>query len=209
MRRSTAIDVLGPGRRAVVWAQGCPLRCSGCIVPESWDPAGGEALEVAVLAEWILAQPAIEGLTFSGGEPFRQAAALVELIDAVQEQRALTVMCYTGYTLGDIQQRGDTEMLALLSRLDLLVDGPYVRAQHADLRWRASRNQRLIALTDRYRELVAKLGAQTDRSAGLQFQLAGMRFVFNGIPSEPDFHERFTRQLAELGIELEPGVRQP
>jgi len=178
-------------------------------VPESWDPAGGEALEVAILADWILAQPSIEGLTFSGGEPFRQAAALAELIDAVQSQRALTVMCYTGYTLGEIQQRGDTEMLALLSRLDLLVEGPYVRARHADLRWRASRNQRLIALTDRYRALVAELDAQTDRSAGLQFELAGTQLAFDGIPSEPDFRERFARQLQGLGIELEPGVRQP
>jgi len=178
-------------------------------VPESWDPAGGEALEVAILADWILAQSDIEGLTFSGGEPFRQAAGLVELIDAVQSQRALTVMCYTGYTLGEIQQRGDTEMLALLSRLDLLVEGPYVRARHADLRWRASRNQRLIALTDRYRALVAELDAQTDRSAGLQFQLAGTQLAFDGIPSEPDFRERFARQLQGLGIELEPGVRQP
>jgi anaerobic ribonucleoside-triphosphate reductase activating protein len=209
MRRSTAIDVLGPGRRAVIWVQGCPLRCPGCIVPESWDPAGGEALAGATLADWILAQPDIEGLTFSGGEPFQQAAGLVELIDAVQEQRALTVMCYTGYTLGEIQQRGDTEMLALLSRLDLLVDGPYVRAQHADLRWRASRNQRLIALTDRYRTLVSELDARTDRSAGLQFRLAGTQFAFDGIPSAPDFSQRFARQLEELGIKLEPEVKLP
>ena len=28
---------LGPGERAVVWVQGCPFHCSGCIAPE-WLP---------------------------------------------------------------------------------------------------------------------------------------------------------------------------
>ena len=28
---------LGPGIRTVVWVQGCPLRCHGCIAPD-WIP---------------------------------------------------------------------------------------------------------------------------------------------------------------------------
>jgi anaerobic ribonucleoside-triphosphate reductase activating protein len=209
MRQSIATDVLGPGRRAVIWVQGCPLRCPSCLAPESWDPAGGETVTVAALAAWLLDQAEIEGLTFSGGEPFCQAAALVELLDIVQQRRDLTVMCYSGYTLEEIQQRGDTEMLALLSRLDLLVDGPYLRAEHADLRWRASRNQRLIALSDRYRELVAALMRAADRGAGLQFTLAGERLAFSGIPPEPGFRAQLARQLRQLGIKLKPREEQP
>jgi tRNA (guanine37-N1)-methyltransferase len=36
----------GPGRRSVVQLQGCPIRCRGCYVPETHDPAGGVELPV-------------------------------------------------------------------------------------------------------------------------------------------------------------------
>ena len=68
----------GPGERAVVWVQGCPRPvCPGC-----WNPAfldvNHEATRVSVpdLAARILALDGLDGVTFSGGEPFHQAAAL-------------------------------------------------------------------------------------------------------------------------------------
>jgi anaerobic ribonucleoside-triphosphate reductase activating protein len=36
-RYHAPVEVLGPGKRAVIWVQGCPFGCSGCIVPESWS----------------------------------------------------------------------------------------------------------------------------------------------------------------------------
>lgn len=73
-------DVLGPGKRAVVWVQGCSLRCKGCIAPEMWNHNEGILVEVSKLAEELFADESIEGLTVSGGEPSEQAEAVGELL---------------------------------------------------------------------------------------------------------------------------------
>ena len=130
-RREAPVTVLGPGRRAVIWVQGCPFACKGCIVPESWSSQGGELISVADLAEWELAQEDIEGMTFSGGEPMEQADALCALVDVVRSSRDLGLVCYTGYRLETLQRQGSTAQRALLARTDLLIDGVYVAREHA------------------------------------------------------------------------------
>src|SRR5262249_36419180 len=49
-RRSDRCTVLGPGTRAVLWVQGCPLRCPGCVAPETLPFAGGTAVRTDSLA---------------------------------------------------------------------------------------------------------------------------------------------------------------
>lgn len=60
----------GPGNRACVWVQGCPIRCPGCFNPGTWPTGGGEEVAVEDLADRILDVKDIEGVTFLGGEPF-------------------------------------------------------------------------------------------------------------------------------------------
>lgn len=190
-----ACHVLGPGVRFVVWVQGCPLSCQGCISPQ-WIPfSGGTEVAVAELAETIV-ESGVDGLTLSGGEPFAQAAACARLVELVRERRDLSVMCYTGYRLERLRRQGGAAA-DLLSRLDLLVDGPYVAAKHADLRWRASTNQRLHQLTDRH---AADL-AGADTGAGLQFEVSADDSVYwLGVPPVPDFRDRFERVLASKEV---------
>ena len=64
--------VEGPGLRAAIWVQGCPIHCPGCAVPEYWDFHGGTSIRVEDLANKILSIPNLEGVTFAGGEPFTQ-----------------------------------------------------------------------------------------------------------------------------------------
>jgi anaerobic ribonucleoside-triphosphate reductase activating protein len=201
-RRQSPVTVLGPYQRAVIWVQGCAFACPGCIVPESWPSGQGEAVRVLELADWILAQPGIEGITLSGGEPMLQAQALDNLIDRVRQVRDLGVVCYTGDRLERLVQQGTPAQRALLKRIDLLIDGPYVESRHADLLWRGSDNQRLLLLTKRYRQVLA---GRADCSAGLTFAVAeDGSLAFTGVPSQPQFRVDFEAKLAGKGIVLQP-----
>src|ERR1043166_9187618 len=68
----------GPGRRAVVWVQGCLKRCPGCINPAMLDAAKQENLEpVSDVARRLVEAKRsalnVEGITIQGGEPMLQA----------------------------------------------------------------------------------------------------------------------------------------
>ena len=183
-RRKDHTEVLGPGCRAVIWVSGCELRCHGCIAPETHPHTGGE-IAVDALATWIVGH-ACDGVTISGGEPMLQAAALNRVIDRARAERPeLHVMAYTGYRVEWLRRTGVDAQRALLERVDLLVDGPYVERLHGGLRWRGSSNQRLIDLSGRTPELDAP-----DLSAGIELEVTpGLTVELTGVPPTPRFRE--------------------
>jgi sulfatase maturation enzyme AslB (radical SAM superfamily) len=65
----------GPGERFVIWVQGCPLACPGCWNPDTWAFQKRELRDTKSVVEEILSVDGIEGVTFTGGEPFMQARA--------------------------------------------------------------------------------------------------------------------------------------
>lgn len=200
-RRQSPVRVLGPYQRAVIWVQGCDWGCRGCIVPESWSKTVGELVSLEDLQAWILAQPEIEGLTFSGGEPMLQADALTELVDRVRRERDLGVVCYTGFSRQRLEAQGTLAQRALLSRVDLLIDGLYRENQHGNLLWRGSSNQGLHLLTERYRTVLATMLARGDVSAGLEFVSSTEReLYFTGVPEQVGFREAFEAKLQSKGI---------
>ena len=134
----------GPGIRYTVFTQGCPHHCEGCHNPETQCFEGGRLADTAELLTEIAANPLLTGVTFSGGEPFMQPAPLVEIARACHS-RGLSIWSYTGFTLQELHARHDTAVEALLSEVDVLVDGDY-REEERDLTlmFRGSRNQRVI-----------------------------------------------------------------
>ncbi len=202
-RRQSPVTVLGAYKRAVIWVQGCKFACAGCIVPESWDETGGEVLTITELADWVLAQPDIEGITVSGGEPMLQAEALANLIDRVRQFKDLGVICYTGYSGSQLQQQGTKAQTSLLDRIDLLIDGTYIESLHDDLLWRGSSNQRLLMLTPRYDNVVREQLATGENSAGLEFgvDLSGGLY-FTGIPARKGFRDEFAEKMQQRGIKI-------
>ncbi|MDF5716929.1 MAG: 4Fe-4S single cluster domain-containing protein [Rhizonema sp. NSF051] len=203
--RQSPVSVLGPGQRAVMWVQGCRFACKNCIVPESWDESDGELMTVAEIADWVLAQPGIEGMTFSGGEPMLQAEALAELVDLVRAKADMGVICYTGDRLEQLQQYGTPEQQDLLQRTDLLIDGVYIEEKHADLLWRGSANQRLLLMTERYQSLILSLLAQGERSVGLQFFMESTGEIqFVGVPKQPGFRQEFESRMLNRGVIMHP-----
>lgn len=189
-------EVLGPGVRAVVWVQGCPLRCPGCVAPEGLPFEGGTVWSVEALADRLGALPAeVTGVTLSGGEPMAQAGPLAALVDRLRVDRDWSVMSFSGFTL-DRLRRGTPAQRALLARLDILVDGPYVESRHADLLWRGSANQGVHFLTDRHTAPVE------DRGAGVEVAVDGLSVTWTGVPPEPHFRQRFEAAMAARGVTI-------
>ena len=133
----------GPGIRVAIFVQGCCHHCEGCHNPESWPFGAGTDMSVEDLFALVKANQLCRGVTFSGGEPFCQAGALVPLAEKLKAA-GYELASYSGYTFEQLLD-GTPEQKALLRFLDILVDGPFVLAQrNLDLLFRGSENQRII-----------------------------------------------------------------
>ena len=136
----------GPGIRMTIFTQGCPHHCKGCHNPETWSFENKHTGDVDKILSVALKDPLLQGLTFSGGEPFCQAEALAELAKKCHEH-GLNIMCYTGYVFEDLVAGFDEhpEWKALLEECDYLVDGPFILEEKSlMLRFRGSKNQRFL-----------------------------------------------------------------
>jgi len=190
---------MGPGRRYVVWVQGCSRHCPDCINPLTHSHAPRTLIAPQQLANSVLAVPNIEGLTVTGGEPFEQPAAVGNLCRMVKE-KGLSIMVFTGWTYESICRSDDPDVKSLLEQADLLVDGPFLPDQIDNrLLWRGSSNQQIYFLTDRYSPEV--LGNSQPHIEG---QLAtGSSLQLSGFWNKPDM-TLLADRLADAGIILEP-----
>lgn len=144
--RESVVD--GPGIRYVLFAQGCPHNCPECHNPKTHDPAGGREMDTGAILADLDAQPFVDGVTFSGGEPFCQPEALLELAKEIKKRdRHLTI--YSGFVYEELKKMGKERpaIQELLARADLLVDGPFKKdLKDLSLAFRGSANQRLVDL---------------------------------------------------------------
>ena len=171
-------QALGPGTRAAVWVQGCPLHCSGCIAP-NWIPfvAAMQLKPEEILERLDL--DAITGMTFSGGEPMEQAAGLAELIRLARQKKDLDLICFTGYRYERLLKNPPNSGLAeLLAEVDVLIDGPYIQSLNDSMGLRGSSNQRVIHLTSKLREHDLEAGARH-----IEITVTDGELAFVGIPT--------------------------
>lgn len=143
-------EVEGPNKRFCIWVQGCKKHCTGCWAKETWEFGIGKNYSIEELTQLIKNQKEIEGVTFLGGEPFEQAEALSILAQNVKKL-GLSVVCFTGYTIEELQEKKSPFTSKLLSNIDLLIDGGFEK-ENFDLSraWVGSSNQRFHYLTDFY-----------------------------------------------------------
>jgi anaerobic ribonucleoside-triphosphate reductase activating protein len=154
-------EVNGPGIRAVVWVQGCPFRCKGCFNEQFQPFSPATVIPVDRLAGTILALPGIDGVTFSGGEPFAQAGPLAALGERLR-RAGLTIVTYTGYTAEQLADGDDPAWPALLAITDLLITGPYIVELAAADPLTGSSNQQVIRLGTKIS--VSRNGAHPDHA---------------------------------------------
>ena len=135
----------GPGTRAVVWVQGCPIHCEGCFNRQFQPFSPATLVHVDELAGTILALRGIDGVTFSGGEPFAQAGPLAVLGERLRNA-GLSIVTYTGYTAEQLAEGDDPAWPALLAVTDLLIAGPYIAGLGKPDPLKGSSNQQAIPL---------------------------------------------------------------
>ena len=134
--------VNGEGSRSVVFVQGCPHHCPGCHNPHTHDPCGGTLTTTEEVARCLLHHRLLDGITLSGGEPFDQPEACLELAKAAHAS-GKNVWAFSGYTFE--QLCADERKKLLLQECDFLVDGPFIQARRSpDCVYAGSTNQRII-----------------------------------------------------------------
>lgn len=197
------VTALGPGSRAGIWVQGCSIGCRGCVSRDTWAFDRSTTVEAGAVLDWLasLAEPELDGVTVSGGEPFDQPEALAELLDGIERLRAarrapLDVLVYSGRPLDWLRRRHPE----LLRRVDAAITGPFVHTNPTRLIWRGSANQQLVPLSplghERYRRFVDH---EPDR-APIQVAVDdGVWMV--GVPRAGDV-ARLEQRLQQAGIEL-------
>ena len=135
----------GPGIRFTIFVQGCPHNCKGCHNLQTHDFEGGTVTTTEALLEKIKGNPLLDGVTFSGGEPFCQAEALSVLGKEIKKL-GLDIITYTGYTFEKLfEERTQNHWGELLEVTDFLIDGPFILEQKDwEIKFRGSSNQRYI-----------------------------------------------------------------
>jgi anaerobic ribonucleoside-triphosphate reductase activating protein len=201
------VTVLGPGRRIGLWLQGCSIRCPDCISQDTWEVDAARAVEIDDLLLWCqeVSAGSCDGITISGGEPFDQPEALLELLNKldcwrVEQKRQFDLLCYSGYPLAALTRR-HADILALL---DAVISEPFVEQLPMTHVLRGSSNQRLVPLSllgeQRYASMVDR---QSDPDAKrIQMAVQGQRVWYIGIPKRGDM-ARLEQLCALQGIEFD------
>ena len=108
----------GPGVRAVVFMQGCPLRCACCHNPDTWDLSGGKQVSAEEIFRKIQRLRSYfgkdGGVTVSGGEPLLQADFVAELFRLCKSDGINTALDTSGCIYNEEVER-------LLSFTDLVL----------------------------------------------------------------------------------------
>ncbi len=152
----------GEGLRAVVWTQGCPHNCLGCHNPGTHDFQGGYEVDIKEIKKEVESLEAVEGVTLSGGDPFMQVPACLEVAKSAHKNN-LNVWCYTGFVFEHLLKLSETDkvLLEFLNEIDVLIDGRFVlEFKTLEAPFRGSSNQRVI---DMKKSLKAKKVVLVDK----------------------------------------------
>lgn len=125
----------GDGARYVVFVQGCKHYCAGCQNPETWDFDGGYEITIQEIADDFKKRRLLDGITLSGGDPFFQQKACVDLLKLLP---SVNVWVYTGFEYEDIC---NTELAKMAN---VLVTGKFVKELSCEGKMYGSSNQKII-----------------------------------------------------------------
>lgn len=138
----------GEGFRYSIYLSGCRHCCKGCHNPDSWNYESGALLTedwLNKIVDEINGNPLLDGITFSGGDPFFYPQSFLQLLKIMKAKTAKNIWCYTGYTYEQLME--SDELKSCLGYIDVLVDGRFMKEMYSpSLSFRGSANQRIIRL---------------------------------------------------------------
>lgn len=147
-----------------LFVQGCPFNphCKNCFNPNTWDFNGGKEWTKQKEKEFLelVNRPYIKRISLLGGEPLADEnldsiLKLVNKINVLFPKK--TIWIYTGYTFEQIMNPIVTDDFnperdnlinkrkEIVKQCDVLIDSRYIdELRDITLKWRGSRNQRVI-----------------------------------------------------------------
>lgn len=141
----------GPGKRLLVFTQGCSLHCKGCVNQHLWPFGNGENVSTSNL---VALCESMDGITLHGGEPLDQAEGVLELVTALKEQ-GKTIVLFTGYTFSEL----NTTQRKIWLKADMVIAGRYDETKrNIYLQFRGSTNQKVITHKGKYKNYAVKDG---------------------------------------------------
>ena len=167
----TCTEVEGPYKRLCIWFQGCNIHCYGCCNPDYQPIVPKNIISLENLIKIIKnakEEFKIEGVTYSGGEPTLQLALPI-LTKSIKEM-GLGVISFTG--------RNYEEVSDILDGCDMVLDGAF-RKDLPEYKRRliGSENQRILCLTERYRDCMNDWFISDNRSIEVNIS---SKIFFNG-----------------------------
>ncbi len=154
-----------------LFIQGCHFHCKNCFNSETWDFNGGKEWTEDIKNKFLklIDKPYINRISILGGEPLADEN-VENVLKLVNEIRISfpnkNIWIYSGYTFEEMQvlSKGlDQESMRfnkynkmrqdILKSCDVLVDGRYIDSERdITLKWRGSKNQKVIDLKKTYQE---------------------------------------------------------
>lgn len=143
--------VNGEGVCVSIFLQGCPFRCKGCHNPETWAFDGGIEIPDEELLNTILNAIAENGiqrnLSILGGEPLDTPYKINFINKLIKRVKQLypniKIFIWTGFSWKSIKNVDYLQYI--FNNIDYLIEGPFILEERdITLKWRGSRNQKII-----------------------------------------------------------------
>ena len=167
--------VNGPGKRFVIWTQGCTKACKNCFNPSTW-PLLGDEISIDELFDEIK-KSKCDGLTLTGGDPLEQPDELLKLVKKVFDLNLPKgIILFTGFTLKEIETIGK-ETFEVLKYIDLLIDGRYEDKLRIENGLKGSSNQNMIHLTNKIKNEKFEIDHQIEIGFTNEIYLTGFPYI--------------------------------
>lgn len=140
----------GKGVRVSLFVSGCSHRCKGCFNRDTWNPTYGKPFteneENAIFEYFSKYDVIARGLSLLGGDPtyYKNIEELIKFLRKFKEKfPKKDIWIWSGFTWEQLIE--DKNRFELISLCDVLIDGRFIiEEKDLNLKWRGSKNQRVI-----------------------------------------------------------------